>query len=130
MKRTNQGGSILSFVIIGGVLVLLLVGSTYAIRHLLMPVSNGSMPVAQEDESTSGTDKSNESSVPKTDEKADTSTPSQTDNTPLPSGSTAPEAQVLPTTGPADVLVSGLMLGSLVALVATYVRSRHELASL
>lgn len=135
MRRTNQSGSILSFVIIGGVLVLLLVGGTYVVRHMLAPAATNPAPVAQKDDSSSNTkkdestpdaNKPNENNAPKT----DTSTPSHTDTATLPSGSTAPEAQTLPTTGPGDVLTSGVMLGGLVASVAIYIRSRRELASL
>lgn len=142
MRRTNQGGSILSFVVIGGIMVLLLIGGAYLVRHTLAPAMNKDTSVAQKDEGSSSDTKkdqttsedkstSDEGTAPKTDENTDATTPGQTEQpSTLPSGSATPETHTLPTTGPDGALVSGVMLSSLVGIAALYVRSRRELASL
>ena len=134
MKRTNQGGSILGFVIVGAVMALLLVGGAYVVRHTLMPADTDRTSVAEKDKSTSSDDtKQDTAADPKDDtkdtpqdagKKPDEITNQPSATTPAPQ-STVEDTHTLPTTGPSDGIMSGLLLSSLVGVVAIYVRSRR-----
>lgn len=50
MARTNQGGSILGFLVIGGVLAFLLVGGAYLVRNNLAPAGQEDEVAVQQDE--------------------------------------------------------------------------------
>lgn len=135
MVRTNQGGSILGFVIIGGVMALLLVGGAYLVRHNLAPASD-SEPVAVEESGSASETQEEEAAKPEDDEpdvvddhqqhaeeEPKNEQPSQTE-----AGADSPEH--LPQTGPADVLIGGLLLGSITGVSIAYKRSRDALSSL
>lgn len=64
MARTNQGGSVLGFVLIGGVMALLLIGGAYLVRYYYTPDTDRG-PVAVED---AGDDGSSEEIETETDE--------------------------------------------------------------
>ena len=95
MVRTNQGGSILNFAIIGVVMALLLVGGAYFVRHNLSAVAD-EVPGVVDDGSTSeeettdtedeglatGEDETNQPSEESdTDTTSDDETTDDTDNT-------------------------------------------------
>jgi len=123
MVRTNEGGSVLSFVIVGVVILLLLVGSIFAVRQL----TSQPAPLAQEPAKTTPEQtkpqeqKPEESTKPSSSEKEQASTPQA--QTPTASN---PE---LPKTGPTETL--GVTLGLMLITLAgvSYVRSRQALRS-
>ncbi len=132
MVRTNQGGSILEFVIVGGVMALLLVGGVYLARHHLMPASNGT-PITTEDDQAE--EQPVEEEVAPKDEENAADTPKQeadsqhTSDVGQPTtGNTSPES--LPQTGPADALLASLAIGSIIGGAVAYKRSRGVVASL
>lgn len=133
MKRTNQGGSILGFVIIGAVMALLLVGGAYVVRHTLKPNDTDRTPVSRQDTDSSQAEKKDTTVAPKDDtkdtpqdvDKDTTPAPSQPDTTPHHLDDTAQDTHTLPTTGPSDALASGVLISSLVGVIAMYVRSRR-----
>lgn len=133
MVRTNQGGSILGFVIIGGVLALLLVGGAYFVRHTLSPTDEREEPVVSQndgDDSAQSSDDEPDASKEKdeqTDEEAtlpgrtDANSPSSQDNEAL---------DDLPQTGPEGSLLAGILLSGIVAVGTAYKRSRDITTSL
>ena len=126
MGRTKQGGSILGYVIVGGVLALLLLGGAYALRNYW---SGKPAEVAKQPAAT------------KQDEKKDTppQAPAQTQApstqpaapaAPSPSPSAGRGTQQLPQTGPADTLLSVAVLVIIIASLEVYRQSRRLVASL
>lgn len=156
MKRTNQGGSILGFVIVGAVLAILLVGGAYGVRHALKPASGNSGQIAREDQSKapeSSTEESSEGSTEGDDSKEESGTgsgsssqheatngsettessagaSSQPTTQPLPTTGHSEEApESLPQTGPVDMFLQFIFLGSLAAALVVYFRSFRQPAS-
>lgn len=126
MVRTNQGGSILGFAIIAGVMALLLVAGVYVVRHQLASQSQGaSVPEEQTDDESSDTspDPSDTSQPVQDAPVADTKQPEQTT-----SSDHSPEH--LPQTGPADIILSTIAVGAIVGATIAYTRSRDTVASL
>jgi LPXTG-motif cell wall-anchored protein len=123
MASSNQGGSILSFLIIGGVLAALFVGGTYLVQQRAARSETVQTPVAQpanqsEDKTPAAEDKK---AATKTEPKAEVK---QTAPQPAPQ-STAPATTELPKTGPAQMLGSIIGLGLLSGTTIAYVRSRR-----
>lgn len=54
MARTNQGGSIVSFIVVGGVLTLLLVGGAYWVHHQNSVTTPTPTPAEEVDEQAAG----------------------------------------------------------------------------
>lgn len=147
MVRTYQGGSILSFVAIGSVLALLLIGGVYFAKHNLAP-KDDKQRLAQQDESVGNDDKTKDSDEVGSSEEGDVrqdESASQSDRVDSDEGDDQAEEgalpvagssegdsdpEVLPQTGPGDTLVSAAMLGLVVALYVSYRRSRNLASSL
>jgi hypothetical protein len=146
MVRTNQGGSILSFLVIGGVMVLLLVGGAYALRRFIVP-SDGSGLISRQDENETKTETPDKTtneppkdteSTKNEDKEADvdgsgsgqvqqpTETPAEKET----AVNGNPATGNLPATGPEDMVLQGILISSLVAFAAVYLRSRQAAASL
>lgn len=137
--RANQRGSVLSFVIIGVVLVAIAIGAVYYARHQHTASdttgsgSDSSKQTGSEDQSGTASDQdksgssadtsqSNQSSSDstsgsKTDSSSDTASNGSSDSSATPAE--------IPQTGPDSPLVAALMLGTLAGSVVLYVRSRH-----
>ncbi|HMI08869.1 MAG TPA: hypothetical protein VK497_00525 [Candidatus Saccharimonadales bacterium] len=134
MVKANEGGSVLSFVVIGAILVLLLVGGTYFVRQKLFVSanSNGQTPDTSQPKPSDQTDTSKEPT--KKDEPAKTPDASQPAQPAQPSSpqqntaSTPPAA--LPQTGPAETLSVAIGAAFLTATSIAYLRSRRDYASL
>lgn len=123
MVRTNQGGSVLNFVIIGAVLVGLLVSGTYVVRHYILKGSTPQAVVNQPVQAPSESPKPNEVSEPPQEASRQQSHASSAPATPHQS----PAA--LPQSGPSGV--GSLIPIALLAVVAvSYVQSRHPKRSL
>ena len=118
--RTNQGGSVVSFVVVGIVLVALVAGGIYVLQH------------------RSGTDSTE---VTKTSNSPAPSTAAPSGNTPAPTPSSSvqpvpsspkapdmtsePTPASMPATGPSDILPGGIMVAILLGLVVAYMQSRQ-----
>jgi cytoskeletal protein RodZ len=129
MVRTNQGGSILSFVIIGVVLAGLLLGGAYIVnRQTQVPRDTSSSPTISTGPSSPSANKkvSSDDGAEKTPPK--TTAPKQV-TTPAPDAthpSSSSSAAELPHTGPAEIITSALGLGSLSYALVAYIRSRRS----
>jgi LPXTG-motif cell wall-anchored protein len=120
MTRSNQGGSILGFLIIGGVLTVLLLGGAYYVQQRATPAPATADNKPADKKDTAKTDE----------EKKGTATPATeapkqeaSQATPQPA---APSTGELPKTGPAETLSSLLGLGLLSGMFVAYVRSRRH----
>jgi LPXTG-motif cell wall-anchored protein len=130
MGKVNQGGSALSFVIIGIILVLLLVGGTYFVRQrLLVQADNGRQTTdTPQTKPSDKTDTPEESKKEEPTKTPETSQPVQPDSTAQ--DTAAPPAANLPQTGPAETLSVILGAAFLTAALAAYMRSRRDYVSL
>lgn len=113
--RTNQGGSVVTFLIVGGILVAVVVGGIYAVQRR-----------SQETPSPSPVVSTSPSASPS---PAGTSVPNPTTNPG--SQSTQPPASVpqgstIPSTGPSDDFISVVAFAVLSGLLVAYVRSRRS----
>jgi LPXTG-motif cell wall-anchored protein len=134
LKRTNQGGSILTFIIIAVVLAVGVIGTAYFVKQHGEQVRK-EQSIAQADAlAKQEAVKSSGSATPATSEsksrsaiETPASTPAPTVATPTPSVSTSNDQAALPTTGPESDAVQLLAIGLLVASSAAYVSSRRVL---
>ena len=133
MVKANEGGSVLSFVVIGAILVLLLVGGTYFVRQKLS-VNAETASQTPDTSKSNPSDQTNTSKEPtKKDEPAKTPespkpTPAQPSTPPQTTASTPPAA--LPQTGPAETFSIVVGVALLTATFTAYVRSRRDYVSL
>lgn len=128
MRRTNQGGSVLGFILVASALALILIGALYVVRQQ-----------SQQRQQT-------------TPQSTSTSTPAPANNTPAPTpNKTAPAQQsggstnkkaatsvsstdgatadALPHTGPSETLTALIAVGFLSWSVIAYTRSRRVVVS-
>ena len=125
MERTNQGGSVLSFVIIGVVLAGLLVGGIYLVnRQLTQPVAPTAQKPAEKPKPAPG------QNTPPAESGADK---------PAAPSSSAPQSNPatpnngnlqLPATGSQETIGTLLVVGLLAGITAGYVQSRRLRLSL
>ncbi|QQG50724.1 MAG: LPXTG cell wall anchor domain-containing protein [Candidatus Saccharibacteria bacterium] len=119
MVRTNQGGSVLSFVIIGVILAAILVGGVYMVRQQTsQPSGEAPQEVVEEPPATTPTEETEKEA-----EKPQKEEPVQ--QTPQ----TEKEVE-LPQTGPAESLVSLIAIALLGFTATSYLRSRRAGLSL
>lgn len=136
MSRTKQGGSVLGFAIIGVVMVLLLIGGVYAVRHYWAPSTevakvSGPSTTSSDDTANNSNQKQSSDSGNNTNTPPQTTAPAQPPvaSVPAPAAPAAPVPTKLPTTGPADTVLSMVVLGIMTAATAAYVQSlRHRTA--
>jgi LPXTG-motif cell wall-anchored protein len=128
MVRANQGGSVLSFLIIGGVLVALLIGGVYFVRNQ----ANGSVAQATTDQQKKS-DMPEQAAPAKTDDKDKkaedkkaTETKPDTSKKEAPAPSPAPRPAELPQTGPAETVAAMMGVSLLVGAATAYYRSRSQ----
>lgn len=122
MVRTNQGGSVLSFIIIGVVLAGLLVGGVYIIRQQLAVFEP-----TQPQEPTRQPETTQQPQKPEEHETPPNSTAPQTNQSMPASGS---PAGTLPQTGPAEVVSALVAIGLSSGVILSYLRSRRPELSL
>jgi hypothetical protein len=136
VARANQNGSILGFVVVGGILALLVIGGAYVVRHSLASTSERTPTPAQEGTNTEGDSAQapvdDSSSSTENDESTDESVslPGGTEDDTVSSEGDGEVPDGLPQTGPANIVAGSIMFGSLVGASVAYKRSRRLLTSL
>jgi cytoskeletal protein RodZ len=128
MVRTNQGGSVLSFIIIGVVLAALLIGGARILRQqAVQPIVDQPQKASDKPATDAKPQKASEDS-----DKHSSSSNTQADTSKKDdSVSSSPVAtQTLPETGAVSAIGTLIVLGSLSGLVASYMRSRRPELSL
>jgi cytoskeletal protein RodZ len=131
MAQTNQGGSVLGFVVVAIIMAGLLVGGVFLVRQLTAVPQETLQPteVAQDKSDSTQTDNKQSENDKKTEESTGSSQPPsghRDASTDMPSQ----PASELPRTGPASLLGSTVMLAVLSMLVVSYARSRRVELSL
>lgn len=131
--RGYDKGSVISFVLVGVVLILATVGVLYGVRQYTSTSSTVVEPEASlpTNDTAAKDDKTNASDTSKS---SDETASSSQNNTTKGSGGTSktqtPTATQIPQTGPTEtigtVVVAGLLAGTAVA----YIRSRRQVSSL
>jgi len=116
MVRTNQGGSVLSFIIIAVVLGALFIGGIVFFHGQMIHGDASQPPTPQPTASPSA--------------NQPTSTPSSPQIVTPPVASTGPTAAQLPRTGPEGTAGTLIALTSLTLAVVSYARSRRSQLSL
>jgi hypothetical protein len=127
MVRTDQGGSILSFVIVGAVLASLLVSGAFIVNRQAYqphdvasspaPVTNTSSKTTKNTPPTSGAEQAPPvTSPPEKTKVAPTNKPVQP--------ASSPAAQ-LPHTGPVQTFAGSIGLGCLTYIITAYIQSRQ-----
>jgi cytoskeletal protein RodZ len=135
--RSNQGGSVASFIIIGVVLVIMTTGVLYWVRHKDAPIARESptpevtLPgndVTTDDkkDETKSSEEDKSTSSPAPEETTKLESTSSTETTPTPQTDDA----ALPTTGPVDTALELIAIGALAIAGISFVRSRNHAASL
>lgn len=124
MTRIRQGGSIVGYAVIGGVLALLLIGGVFFAKQKSVAPDTSKAP--------SVTEQGQQQLPPQTsDKKPDESqhepSPKPAQDKPKPRHEN--HAKELPKTGMGDVL-SAVMLSAIAFLAASYIQSRRQLSSL
>lgn len=125
MTRTNQGGSVLGFVVAAVLMTGLLIGGAYTVRQLTaQPEPTQAANKPQEQKTSQNPAKEDEK---KTQEKnsAPADDTAQTETTLPGSG-----AQELPQTGPESLVGSAVILAILSGMAVSYARSRRPELSL
>lgn len=125
LNRANEGGSLITFLLIGILLAALVVGGVYTVsrNHVAQPSPKVTQPTKSPSGSTVASNTSSLNPKPK-----NTSAPKESkasNNTQAPSVKT-PSRTPLPATGPSEDIVSIGMLGLLVGTSIAYIRSIRE----
>jgi hypothetical protein len=130
MRRTNQGGSLAGFIIIGVLLTLVLVGGLYGLNRYN---AQRAADETAKTEEAAPEDKATDTKTTQTDTDSDTSVQTRTgqgSTDTQPSKSSAPAAQPaatsaqLPQTGPADTMLGLVAVTVLTFAGVHYARSR------
>lgn len=127
--RPKQRGGVVSFIIIGLVVIGLFVGAVYFVKQRSNTIASVESPATQqgetsgEDEDSTATDQ--EENAPQPGAETD-----QTEGTPAPAegqgGTASPNPAEISATGPADTLVNMLILGLLAGATTSFVQSRKR----
>jgi outer membrane biosynthesis protein TonB len=129
MVRTDQGGSVLGFVVIGVVMAALLVGGVFVMQRqnnpnpTPTPQQPTQQPAEQKPAEKPTEDKSKPQPAPQPAPQQNQQAPSQ-----LPSNNAS--SHEMPQTGPVETLASAIAILFISGALISYVRSRRQLASL
>jgi hypothetical protein len=125
MVRTNEGGSVLGFVVVGVVVLLLLIGGVFAVRQL----TSQPAPLPQEPAKTTPDQVKPQEQTKEPTGNDKTVTPDKEQKaTPQPQVPAASKTE-LPKTGPTETLGFVLSLSLVTLAGVSYVRSRQALRS-
>jgi len=121
--RTNQGGSVVSFLVVGAILAIVVIGAIYTIQKRNNDPQSSPSPSASQSVSPQAPQESTPASPTATPTPAPTNTSQPSTQSSNPSVSTGD----LPATGPADDLVMlSLPIALLVGSTVAYARSRQD----
>ena len=126
MVRTNEGGSVLSFAVVGAILAILLVGGVAVVRQQFINSQKAaptSRKVAQPSDNKDKTTAPAASSSDQTPANSGQAPSDSSTSTPAPQAATTPGS--LPHTGPVETLTTIVALGLLTASSTAYLRSRR-----
>ncbi len=139
--RNAQSGSMLSYLLVAGLLTVLLVGGLFWVQRYKMGIDTPEVVVTQDEDknSSKNNDTKPEADKPGSDAKSDdkkTESPKDADKAPAPvvedkapaATEPAKTEAVLPTTGPAETTAAAIASASLVYATALYVRSRRTIS--
>lgn len=145
--RTNQGGWIVNFAVVGMLLVLGLITTAYILKSYhgdAGELANKDPEASKQQGASDDEDKTSKPDESKKDTNGDTADPTKTDNKPdeqpatdaqedadtppvesSPEEKTDNEAEALPATGPSDLFAGTIALGALTYSTVLYRRSRQ-----
>lgn len=144
ITRTNQGGSVVTFAVVGAILVVLLAGGIYYAYQRGSQVRTGEPLIGSTEHKTAApsTPKSTDNSG-KSSDKSDstgqpqpqtsTTTPEPNTQSPSPSSTGSSSSQAsgkIPQTGPADTMYLLVSVAIVAFATARYLRSRASLRTL
>jgi cytoskeletal protein RodZ len=127
MRRMNERGSVVGFIVVGVLLAALAIGGVYALNKYNSSHSTTSSTNTTSDNSSTPADNSTATPSPQ---------PAATNSSEPSSGQTQPDQSAstddnkLPQTGPVDTIVAFVAAALLAMCMVAYLRSRHEIASL
>jgi len=142
--RTNQGGSVVTFAIIGTILVALLAGGVYYAYQRGSHVRSGEpligsterktatpeVPKSSDGNSSNTSDNTNNTSQTQSQTNTSTSEPSTSSQSPSTDSSSSQAPAKIPQTGPADTMYLLVSLAIVAFATARYLRSRASLRAL
>lgn len=126
MVRTNEGGSVLSFAVVGVILAILMIGGVMVVRQQAVnnqkPAPHKVVGVDKNKTATTPPSEGNKAPEP----QAPAPSKSGSTTTPVPQAPTpAPNTKELPHTGPVETITTLLALGMLTASFVAYLQSRR-----
>jgi LPXTG-motif cell wall-anchored protein len=133
MASSNQGGSILSFLLIGGILTAVLVGGAYFVQQRVAGSAPDKAPVAVQPASPSPDQTAKKTTPAAEDKKVAVEPKKEEPKKEAPKAApqaTTPPAAELPKTGPVETISSILGAGLLSGMLVAYMRSRRSSVTL
>lgn len=128
--RTNQGGSVLSFIIVAVVLLGVVLGGIYLIRRATSPTQTTG-DSSQEPSSDAPQSTPEEQKKPVTEPTPATPPTSNNGQAQTNTGNQSPQpTTTLPQTGPAETISTALILALVTGVLVSYGRSKRQLSSL
>lgn len=126
MARRIESGNVVGFVLVGALLLAVLVGGIYVLRHgnsgsVAVTNTNSSAPKSSPSSSSDTTSNTSTAS----DQALRDALNSQSSSTSNSSNTSATTSSSLPTTGPEDSLMPMLAVGLLTGVSFAYIRSRR-----
>lgn len=124
MTRTNQGGSVLGFVVVAVIMAGLLIGGVYAMRQMTAEPQQKLEPSKTATENKPSTDQKNQETPSAENKQAEE--PKDDTQNPSEDSSKQQATGELPKTGPGESLLGTIIvLAALSGTVASYARSRR-----
>jgi LPXTG-motif cell wall-anchored protein len=133
MASVNQGGSILSFLLIGGILTAVLVGGAYFVQQRVGGTTTDKAPVVVQPANQSPDQAANKPTPPADDKKVAVEPKKEEPKKEAPKAApqtTTPPTTELPKTGPVETISSIVGAGLLSGMLVAYVRSRRTSVTL
>ncbi len=127
VRRTNQGGSIVSVIIVGVLLVLGLIGGIYLLKQRGEQVRLDQATVAADQQIIAENAQKTAATVAVSDSAANTATRSATASATTANVITNNEED-LPVTGPESLVIELIGVGVITAFMVSYLRSRRTLS--
>lgn len=132
LRQTNQGGSVVTFVVVAALLVFGVVGTAYFVKQRGERVRQEQATaqadkIADQEKKDTPAETKNDST--KTDDKTASDKPVAVPTTPTQTETPSEQTPVaLPTTGPGSRMINALAIGLLVASGIAYAMSRRALS--